>query len=214
LEKAVDKLALLMQQGPGLVAMTGDMVDEAVRNADARGVNVDERLKNALAIAEKLTSTEMVDKLDKLLKVADQMPGLVAMTGDIVDEAYHNADARGISIDQRLRAGLEMAEKLTDPTFMKKMDGLFNMANQMPGLIAMAVDSYDEQMKKLNENGFDPRTLMEVAGNANTALTNAMNEPPAKVGGIFGLFRVLKDPDRQKGLGFLMNFLKHFGRKI
>ncbi|RMG83136.1 MAG: hypothetical protein D6714_10270, partial [Bacteroidetes bacterium] len=48
LEKAVGDLSKAMAQGPGLVAMVGDMVDEEVRQADARGVNVDERLRNTL----------------------------------------------------------------------------------------------------------------------------------------------------------------------
>lgn len=152
-----------------------------------------------------------VDQLSMLMR---QGPGLVAMAGDMVDETYRKADANGVNIEERLGTALQMAEKLTTPAMAEKLEGLVTISNQLPGLVAMTVDMYDEGMKRAFDNGFDPRTLMETAGAANTALTNAKAEPPAKVGGIFGLLRLIKDPDRQKGLGFLMNFLKHFGRNI
>ncbi len=152
--------------------------------------------------------------VDKLSTLMHQGPGLVAMAGDMLDETYRSADARGVSIEERLGTALGMAEKLTAPAMAEKLDGLLTITDQLPGLIAMTMDTYDEGMKQAFDNGFDPRTLMETASAANTALTNAKGEPPVKVGGIFGLLRLLKDPDRQKGLGFLMNFLKHFGRNI
>lgn len=156
LEKAVESLTLIMQQGPGMVAMAGDMVDEAYRQADANGISVDTRLKNALVIAEKLTTSEMT----------------------------------------------------------KKLEDAISFTNQLPGLMAMTVDMIDESMKEAVTSGFDPKVLADTAKTANIALTNAKAEPPAKVGGLFGIFKLLRDPDRQKGLGFFMNFLKHFGRNI
>jgi uncharacterized protein YjgD (DUF1641 family) len=155
LEKAVDELSMLMHQGPGLVAMAGDMLDEGYREANAKGIDLDERIKNALTLAEKLTAPEMVARVESLNKLSEQLPGMVAMMMDIVDE--------------KIRTTLE--------------------------------------------HGFDPSTLSHVAGVANTALTNAKAEPRKRVG-IFGVFKALNDPDRQKGLGFLLSFLKHFGKGI
>lgn len=88
------------------------------------------------------------------------------------------------------------------------------LADQAPGLIAMTVDMFDEGMKEVMAKDFDLSSIMELAGESNRALIAAKAEPPAKVGGIFGLLRLIKDKDRQKGLGFLMNFLKHLGRNI
>ncbi|MEZ4952535.1 MAG: DUF1641 domain-containing protein [Saprospiraceae bacterium] len=214
LDKAVQDLSTMMRQGPGLVAMAADIADESYRKADAEGVSIEDRLSNALHLAEKLTAPAMIEKLDGLLKFADQAPGLVAMKIDIIDEAYRDADARGVNIDDRLKSAVELAEKLTDPVMTEKLNGLLKLGDQMPGLIAMGADIFDEQMRNANNDGFDPENLIEVAKTANRALTNARNEPPAKVGGIFGMLRILKDPDRQRGLGFLMNFLKHFGKNI
>ncbi|MCB9008570.1 MAG: hypothetical protein H6656_14575 [Ardenticatenaceae bacterium] len=91
LEQTVNTLADLVQQGPGMAAMVGDMVDETVRSTAARGVDVEQRLQTALTLAEKLTAPAMVDKLDRLLALADEAPGMAAMVGDMVDETVRSA---------------------------------------------------------------------------------------------------------------------------
>jgi hypothetical protein len=115
LEHTVNTLADLAEQGPGMAGMVGDMADEAVRRAAARGVDVEERLKVALELAEKLTAPEMVTKLDQLLEMADQAPLMAAMVADMADETVRRAAANGIDIEERLRSGLAVAEKLTAP---------------------------------------------------------------------------------------------------
>ena len=171
-EEAVSGLAKVMHQGPGMAAMVADMADEAYRRTDANGINIETHLKGALEIAEKLTAPAMVDKLNNLLTITDQLPGLIAMTADMADEAYRQADNRGVSIEQRLGVALELAEKLTEPTMVNKLSGALAFADQLPGLIA-----------------------------------------PTKVG-VFGMLTALRDPDRQKALGFSLNFLKHLGKQL
>lgn len=213
-EQAVERLSTMMQQGPGMTAMFADMADEAYRKADANGISIDQRLKNALVIAEKLTSPEMTEKLGNLLSLADQAPGLIAMTADMADEAYRKADARGVSIDQRIKLAWEAAEKLTAPEMIAKLEQLLAMGHQMPGLVAMTADIADETMRNAIAKGVDPQIIAQVAGSAGQALSQASQEATAKVGGIFSLLGALKDSDRQRGLGFLMNFLKHFGKNL
>ena len=214
LDTAVENLSSIMQQAPGLVAIAGDTFDDVCQEADAKGINIDERLRNALDIAEKLTAPAMVEKLDAMLKLTDQLPGFVAMKVDSLDEMYADADAKGISVDERLGVALQMAEKLTAPAMVEKLDMMLQMSDQLPGLVAIATDSFDEYMSDSVDSGFDPKALAETVRAANHALTCAKAEPPTKVGGIFGMLRVMKDPDRQRGIGFLMNFLKHFGKNI
>ena len=159
-----------------------------------------------------------IDKLEeavgKLTELMQQGPGLAAMVGDMMDESYREADARGINIDARLKTALAMAEKLTAPEMAEKLDGLIQLADRAPGIIGMVGDMVDEGMKDAISNGFDPQTLGDTLGAMGSALTAAKQEPPASVGGVFGLFRALKDEDRQKGLGFLMNFLKQLGKRL
>lgn len=214
LEKAVDNLTTMMGQAPGMVAMLGDMVDEEYKKADAKGINIDQRLKNALDIAEKLTAPATVEKLDHLIRITDMAPGMVAMLGDMVDEGYREADARGVNIDQHLKTTLEMAEKLTAPEMVEKLDGLLNFANQAPGLLAMTTDMVDEAMKEAIENDVDPHAIGSTIGKFAQALSTATKDPPKKIGVFFGVMKAFGDADRQKALGFMMNFLKHLGKNL
>ena len=107
-------------------------------------VDVEQRLQTALTLAEKLTAPAMVDKLDRLLALADEAPGMAAMVGDMVDETVRSAAARGVDIEARLRAGLAVAEKLTAPDMVAKLDQLLAFANEAPGLVAMVGDMVDE----------------------------------------------------------------------
>ena len=88
LESAVEKLTIAMERGPGMISMVADMADEQYRKAAQNGVDIEQRLANALTIAEKLTAPEMVEKLNSLLKFTEQAPGLISMTMDMADEGY------------------------------------------------------------------------------------------------------------------------------
>lgn len=155
LEQAVDRLADLLNQGPGLISMVADTTDELIREAQHNGVDLTERIQNTLVMAEKLTSKETTEKLNQLMELTDQLPGLVAMGMDTVDEAS----------------------------------------------------------RELADSGIDFTALAKIAATSGKALSEAQNEPIKPVSA-FGVFRAMKDKDRQKGLGFLMNFLKKLGQEI
>lgn len=184
---------------------------EAGKRVRAR-LSEDRTLEAFDRLLQRIDTLEMA--VTQLTMIMQQGPGLVAMAGDIVDEAYRKADTQGVNIDERIRVALQLAEKLTQPQMTEQLDALLKLGEQLPGMVAMTVDMVDEGMKQAIANGFDPQELADTAGAASVALTQAKAEAPAKVGGIFGLLKMIKDPDRQKGLGFLMNFLKHFGRNI
>lgn len=212
-EEAVSGLATAMHQGPGMVAMVADMADEVYRRTDAHGINLETRLKGALEIADKLTAPAMVDKLSNLLALSDQLPGMVAMTADMADEVYRQADNRGVNIEQRLGVALELAEKLTEPAMVDKLNGILAFSDQLPGLIALGIDTLDEGLRKARENGLEPETMVEWAAQFGRAMREAQAAPTTKVGA-FGMLTALRDPDRQKALGFSLNFLKYLGKQL
>ncbi len=214
LENAVEKPTSIMEQGPGMVSMVTDMVDEGYKNAAKNGVDIEQRLGNALTIAEKLTAPAMMEKLEGLLKFADQAPGLISMTMDMVDEGYKRSAQNGVYIEERLGNALTMAEKLTAPAMVEKLDGLLKLADQAPGLISMMVDSFDEQMQRMDLGSIDVPGLMQLGKEATTAFSKAKEMPDAKVGGIFSMIRTMRDPDRQKAIGFLMNIAKAYGQQM
>lgn len=152
--------------------------------------------------------------VDKLAVAMEQGPGLVSMAADTVDETIRQAAQRGVYMEDRVQNTIHLLEKLTRPEVTQQLSALLNLAEQAPGLIAMGMDTLDEQMRQAGENGVDLQQIAKLTGSATAALSEAGQQAPAKVGGIFGLLRALSDKDRQKGLGFLMNFLKLFGQKI
>lgn len=174
LEQTVGRLADALEQAPGMVAMMGDMADETVRQAAARGVDVEERLKTALALAERLTAGETAVKLNQLLDLADQLPGTLAMMGDMMDESIRRAASNGVDIEARLRAGLTMAEKLTTPDMMVKLDQLLAMADQAPGMIAMMGDIVDESIRRASESGINIEAMLRQGARAGAKFSTLM----------------------------------------
>lgn len=214
LEKAVEKLTTVMEQGPGMLSMAADIADETYQNASKDGVEIEQRLKNALHLAEQLTSPEMMEKLEGFISFTHQAPGLMSMTMDMVDEGIQQSAANGVVMEDRLKNALSMAEKLTAPEMVEKLNGLLQLADQAPGLISIAIDSFDEQMGKMAQSGIDFQDIVQLGKDASTAMTQAKTMPDAKVGGIFRMLKTMRDPDRQRAIGFLMNIAKAFGQQM
>ena len=152
--------------------------------------------------------------VDKLAVAMEQGPGLISMAADTVDETVRRAAERGIYMEERIQHTIQLLEKLTRPEVAHQLSGLLDLADQAPGLIAMGMDTLDEQMRRAGENGVDLQQIAGLTAAAGAALSVANQQEPAKVGGVLGLLRALNDKDRQKGLGFLLNFLKVFGQKL
>lgn len=170
--------------------------------------------RTLMAIDRLLTRLDTIEEAVKgLEQTMQQGPGMVAMVADMADEAYSKADAAGVSIEARLKNALVIAEKLTSPEMVTKLDDLVAFTNQLPGLVAMTVDTVDEGMRKARENGLEPETMVAWASQFGIAMREAQNEPAPKLG-LFGMMRALNDPDRQRALGFSLNFLKSLGRQM
>ena len=216
LEKSVDRLTSMLEQGPGMVSMVTDIADESIQKASQKGVDIEKRLNNALKLAEKLTAPEMMDKLEKALSLADQLPGILSMVTDITDEAIYHASEQGIDIESRLKSALFVANKLTEPEMVEKLDGLLKLSKQAPGLAAMTVDIIDETMASSAMSNvarmLDPEVLATV-GKVGVALTEAQNQP-IEQRNVWGLLKAMKDPELQNAIGFLINFGKNFGKQL
>lgn len=160
LENTVEKLTQAVEQGPGMVAMVTDMVDEGVRTARSNGVEVDERLKNALVLAEKLTSPQMMDRLDQLFDMVDRLPGMVSMVTDMADDGMRRAKESGLDVEERLSNALVLAERLTAPETVRQLEGALDLAQRSQGLAAMTADILDEAMAEAMQKGLDPAHLL------------------------------------------------------
>lgn len=246
LETAVDRLATLMEQGPGMISMAADTVDETARRAADNGIYLEERLSNALHLAERLTAPETVEKINALLTLAEQAPGMISMMADAVDEEIRHACDRGVNIDKRLGTALRLAERITDPQMEERLNTLLDLSDQMPGMLAMTMDILDEGYRKAADAGLDLQTLfnqgafalkqmvallsseefkalmasgvlspqtLNVVAQAGEALTESQQAEHKKAG-LFATMRALSDPDRKRAMGFVLTFMKNFGKKL
>ena len=175
LEQTVSTLASAIQQGPGLISMVTDTVDETYRTAAQSGLDVENRLKGGLTILEKLTEPRTIevfsgllgrlDQLEQFVVMADQAPGMVSMMADTLDESYRQAAQSGVELEGRLKAGLDIAEKLTAPASMAVLSKLLDrmdqleqfvvMADQAPGMVSMVADTLDESYRQAAQSGVE-----------------------------------------------------------
>lgn len=185
IEEAVDKLDAMMTQAPAMLAMMTDMADDVVHDAEAAGVNIDERLRLTLQLAERLTAprtvevlTQLMDRMDELeqlIALGEQAPGFVAMMVDTFDSVHQRAVEAGHDPERLARRSLTAVTSLLES-----------------GLL-------------------DPESI-EVVEKAGDALADSQKAPPEV--GFFGLLRAMRDPDTRRALGFLTEFGKRFGREL
>ncbi len=166
------------------------------------------------ALSNILDRAEALDKLsEKLVSSSEESPQLLSIGVDTADELFQEAAERGIDWDDRIKQMIPLIERLTEPGQLRRLEGLLDFADQIPGLVSMAVDTFDNEMEASVEGGFDLASLGELGSKAGSAILEAAREP-ADVKGLFSLFRQMNDPDRRKALGFLMTFLKHLGKRL
>ncbi|MCB0852306.1 MAG: DUF1641 domain-containing protein [Bacteroidetes bacterium] len=187
LENSVERLNALLEQGPAMLSMATDTIDESVQKASSKGIDVEARLQNALTLAEKLTAPEMVGRLEKTLTFADQLPGMASMFTDMVDEGYRRAAEKGVDLEQRMGQALTLAEKLTSPEMVDKLDSLMKLADQAPGLLSMVTDMADESVRGAYYKGIDVESRLKGALTVAEKLTD-----PEMVGQLENLLKLAK----------------------
>lgn len=186
LEQGVERLNALLEQGPGIISMAVDTADEGYRRAAGRGIDIEQRLSAALALAEQLTAPEMMEQLSSLLKLAGHAPGIMAMGVDILDESYRKTAGNGIDLAALSRQGVKVTKRVVNLVDSEEFDAL------------------------LQSDLFNPKTL-DVLSVVSGALTLCRMDPPKKAG-IFKLLGAMGDPEVQKSLGFLLSFARNFGK--
>ena len=161
---------------------------------------------------------------DTLTRVAERMPRALAMVTDVVDDACRTAAASGVDVDERMRLAAHLAERLTAPRTVAALTALLDrvdlveravqMADRVPGFVAMAVDGADEVLRQSTDSGVDVAAgLTRVITGVGSALAAASTEEPPRVG-LLGMLRALRQPDIRRAIGFLLRFAAHFGRSI
>lgn len=105
----LDKVEPMATAAHGYTAIAIDVADEELTRAQARGVDVDERLRKTAALVEKLTDPAVLADLERAARysrtlaegaeLASAAPAYVAIAIDVVDEEVARMQAEGIDVD-------------------------------------------------------------------------------------------------------------------
>jgi hypothetical protein len=188
------------------VAAGADVVDERVAAAVSSGIDVDARLTGLSSLLEKLSEPATVSALGQLLeslpqlaqlaKLANEMPNIFAIIGDVLDSHQQQCEAQGIDVEKAITNGVHAA--------------LF---------LGSRVDS--EHLQRIGDllgsDILNPHAV-NVVDNAAKSLTNAQerlgeSSPPKRVG-LLGLLGALRNPEIQRSLAFAVQFGKCFGKNL
>jgi uncharacterized protein YjgD (DUF1641 family) len=193
------RLAALESQAMATVGIATDTFDRTVADARARGLDVDERLRTALHLLERLTDPAVAHTLERALDLAPQVPAMVASAVDTFDGLVARLRAAGVDLDERGGLLLRAAERLTSPEALH--------------LLCMVLDRL-ETLRSLLESGvLDPQAT-RVVGTAGTALAQTATEPMTPSPGPLGTLRALGDGDVRTALGFALRFARNLGRAL
>ncbi len=210
IEKMLEKITSMIDQAPPMVSMLMDTVDETIAEANIQSP-MQERLDAAKELVFRISQPNTLKGINHLLDLAHQVPGLTAMAADTLDEVAYNTNQQKYGLQDRLNGLGNLFQKMSDPNTIAKLEQLIDLSEQLPGLIAMSVDTIDEVAEGTDLMG--PKN-MELLKSAMKANQYANSVPPAKIGGIFSMMKLLRDKDVQSMMGFMFNFAKAFGKEL
>lgn len=194
----VERIAQLERTLPQAAALAVDSLDDAARTLQARGIDLEERMRNALASLERLTSDQATAQLARLLELAEQAPNALAMLVDVLDQHVGALRDRGSDLEERLAALARLGEKLTAPRALAIAESLLEHLPSFDRLLGSGV------------LGAGP---VDIVARAGQALAEAHSVAVRPIGA-FGLLRALSDSDVQHSVGFAVAFARAFGRSI
>ena len=136
----------------------------------------------------------MMDKIERLeAKVnqfehmAEQAPGMMAMFTDTMDRIYGDSIQAGVDIEERIKMGLQLLTTITEPKTMRalctltgQLEQLAAIAEQAPGLTAMAVDIADNFYASTAQGGVDLETAARNGLDAAGRLVNLLQSDEVK----------------------------------
>ncbi|MCA9593326.1 MAG: DUF1641 domain-containing protein [Myxococcales bacterium] len=199
IEDSVSRAEGLARQAVPTAATALDVLDDVARQADERGIDVDQRMRTALRLLERATQPETARMLERTLDLAETAPQTLATVADVVDGLIAKGAEAGIDVDERLRVIVRVAERLTSP-------GALSVAETLVGNL--------DAISRLLGSGILAPGPVEVVSRAGGALASAGSNGAPKTVGAWGALRSLSDPRVQRALGFALDFARRFGDSL
>lgn len=198
IERLLDRVEEGGRAAPHVVATAVDTLDHLAAEMQRRGVDVDERLRTALDLVERLTAPATARSLEQALDAAAQLPAVLATATDVMDSLAARAQESGVDLDERLRVLVRVSERLTAPDALETLEAALD---QMHGLRSL-----------LRSGVLDPAPVAMIA-KAGRALAEAGTGEAPRVGAL-GALRAMGDPEVQRALGFLLTVARLFGASL
>jgi len=195
IEERIDRITRTV---PGVAATAVDSFDDAARALQARGVDLDERIRNATITLDHLTTNEATQLVARMLDLARNAPLALATLVDGLDQHLGELRDAGVDLEARLQILGKVAERLTTPAALGMAETL---VEHLPNL------------ERLMSSGVLGAGPIDIVSKAGEALSRAQQAAPAPVGA-FGLLRALSDDGVRHALGFALSFLANFGRSM
>lgn len=108
---------------------------------------------------------DRVESLDQILRIAGDLPNLLAMAVDFFDAISRHALQQGIDIEQRAAQVVKLIAQVTEPDNMRAIERLVSrlpkleegsaLLEDLPNLLAIAVDVFDEWATEVKAQGID-----------------------------------------------------------
>ncbi|PQO25270.1 hypothetical protein C5Y96_25540 [Blastopirellula marina] len=131
----------------------------------ARSQSLAERLNDPRTQEMLHRLLDHAEVLDNLLAMAQDVPNLVAIATDLFDAVARQAADQNIDLEQRATQLLLLFKKATDPENLQALNVLVDhlpqlekaaeMSDDLPNLIAVATDVFDEWAAELKADGVE-----------------------------------------------------------
>ncbi|RCS54908.1 DUF1641 domain-containing protein [Bremerella cremea] len=201
--ESLDKMLEMASEVPNLVAIATDVFDSFARQAAAEGIDLQQRAADLLSIVKQVTEprnmqalkvlADHLPQIQQAAEMADELPNLVAIATDVIDEWAKNLKKDGVDLEQSLKNGLHAALYLGGQIQRDELDRL----------------GYLLRSDVLSEFS------VETVGLAGSALSScrqgSCEHPVPERMGLLGLLSASRDPSTQRALAFAVQFSKCFG---
>lgn len=161
-------------------------------------------------------------RLEALDPVMEQAPAMISVATDTLDDMYAVMHRSGVDMEARVKQGLVLLERLTQPKVMSSLNNLLDnldllegLVMQAPGMTALMVDTIDDMIGSAAANGI---SLDSIAQNGMKSIQDSMatveKARKEKSPGLFGMLRSLSDPDVQRTMNVALSLAKSAGMSL
>lgn len=204
--EVLDNLLVMAKDLPNLVAVATDLFDAVARQAADNGIDLEQRATQLLLLFKKATEPEnlqtlnvLVDhlpQLEKAVEMSDELPNLVAMVTDVIDEWATELKKEGVELEQSVRNGLRAALYLGGQIRREELDRL----------------GYLLRSDVLSQHSVETVSLMGSA--LSSCRQGSCDQPVPERLGLMGLLSASRDSNTQRALAFAVQFGKCFGNLL